>query len=847
LAAPDPRIDPKFGAVEGDLKGRAKDLKEHPPAEEEEASRAQAPPRPPSDDKASHAKAAQAEMMARATPRGFGRAALIGVAKKAITEATPKNLDESDRLADSGKLEGMKGEVLSKIPEGKQPSDHDVVEKTNQPPHPPVAKDKLVVPPKDKPTPVQRQPLTVSRVPAPTAIVHEQRQLSPDFEQTRQLLDHLIAEEGWKATNSWAYRFINADPLGDIKYGGDLDLVGRCRQRLREEMTIREARVERITGAAGADLGDVRMAGGEFITYGNEITLELLKNSEKQLKSEIAKYGLKVDGYVFKDYSMAGGPMQDNLKAAAGRLAAQRKACDKLMREFLKAQQAAEVEGRKWGPFLGPGPDFLGPLEEARKSWVAAEDAFRAAANKEQIDFPVLAAYTTVDDAAAKLEELAAKDSAALAETLYKTIDERMQNIETVRSEIGHGFNPWTYPQIVALVKQQLGYSPWECRVVDEKAASVRSGESDGDAAKVWGVIAVGLGLLAAIPTGGSSVLAGVAAAGAAVGAAYSLNNLYEHYKEYSLASAATGTTLDKAQAISQDEPGLMWLAFDLLDLGLNVVAAAATFKTLRGAMAAARGGDVQGLKNLALAAHTSGAKPATVSRLFASVLEGMGGGQSVDQMMKAIVEALEAARPEPAKAALRDAIVAAAEELGKKQVIRYAGVNRGAAIEQLVEAISKATGRPFQGKAVREIALREAERFGSSGLSAAYVREYDFIFIRPEGELSSVLTHEMSHRAQKIEQMIENMGTLRKEFQAFHMEREVLIMLPDELAQASSTAWLRTADDAAILAHIRSEPAYAEAIAAEEAASPGINGVVDTKADAQLIVDWFLRGSAGR
>src|SRR5205807_6820444 len=88
LAAPDPRIDPKFGAVEGDLKGRAKDLKEHPPAEEEEeASRAQAPPRPPGDDKASHAKAARAEMMARATPRGFGRAALIGVAKKAITEA----------------------------------------------------------------------------------------------------------------------------------------------------------------------------------------------------------------------------------------------------------------------------------------------------------------------------------------------------------------------------------------------------------------------------------------------------------------------------------------------------------------------------------------------------------------------------------------------------------------------------------------------------------------------------------------------------------------------------------------------------------------------------------------
>jgi hypothetical protein len=65
-------------------------------------------------------------------------------------------------------------------------------------------------------------------------------------------------------------------------------------------------------------------------------------------------------------------------------------------------------------------------------------------------------------------------------------------------------------------------------------------------------------------------------------------------------------------------------------------------------------------------------------------------------------------------------------------------------------------------------------------------------------------------------------MRTLRREFQAFHIEREVLIMLPDEVAQASTSAWLRTADDAAIIAHIRTNPSYAAAIAAEEAANQG-------------------------
>lgn len=109
------------------------------------------------------------------------------------------------------------------------------------------------------------------------------------------------------------------------------------------------------------------------------------------------------------------------------------------------------------------------------------------------------------------------------------------------------------------------------------------------------------------------------------------------------------------------------------------------------------------------------------------------------------------------------------------------------------------------------------------------------------------MLTHQILLRAQKIEGAIEAMGTLRREFQAFHMEREVLIMLPDDLAQMSTEAWLRNADDAAILAHIRDSPAYANAITAEEAASPGINAVLDTKADAQLIVDWFLKGSAGK
>ena len=693
---------------------------------------------------------------------------------------------------------------------------------------------------------VQRIP-TVSRVPAPTAVVHENRQLTPDYEQTNALLDRLVLEQGWKATDAWAYRFLNADPMLDLKYGPDLDLVGRCRQRLQTEMTIRNNAVRQLTGAAGADFGDVRMAGGTFVTTGNAVTLELLKNSETQLQGEISKYGLKVSGYVFKDYSMGGGPLQQGLRDSARTLSATRRDCDAKRGVFFKAQQAAEAEGRKYGPFVGAGPAFLEPMEAARKVWVEGEDAYHAACVQEQITYPVLAAYSTLDDAATQLQALAGKDSAALAESLYKTIDEKLKNIATVRAEVGDRFNPWKHPQIVALTKKQLGLPPWQERVLDEKAAAVRAGGDADNAAKVWAAVAIGLGLLGAIPSGGSTLLAGVAAASAAVGAAYSLNNLYEHYKDYSLAKAETGVTLDKAQAISQEEPSLMWLAFDLLDLGLNFVGAATAFKELRAAMAAAERGGVTGLKNLLSAVERPGVTMATKSRIVATAVERMGGANRLEEMLKTISDTLRAAQPAKGKEQLLQAIQEAAATLSKKRIIRFSPPLRSC-IPKITAAI-EASERPALGSAsrVRQLAAEIAQDFEARTLGGMYESRYDFILLRDTDDITSVLVHEMSHRAQHIEKQLLRMGVARTEYQAMHMQREILLMLPDEIAAASPQAWLRTADDNAILEFIRSDEGYGKIIAAEAAERPSLAAAFDPKADAKLIEDWFLKGSAGK
>jgi hypothetical protein len=150
--AADPKADPKFAAVEGKVKGSAKDLKKHPSGQAE-AKKARDAAQAPGDDKASQAKAAQADEMATAKPKGFDKAAFVAAVKQAIAKAAPKNLDEADKFGTSGKADAVKGEVMGKVTEGKEGSAKDVTEKTKQAPDPSVAKEKPVTPLKEQPAP----------------------------------------------------------------------------------------------------------------------------------------------------------------------------------------------------------------------------------------------------------------------------------------------------------------------------------------------------------------------------------------------------------------------------------------------------------------------------------------------------------------------------------------------------------------------------------------------------------------------------------------------------------------------------------------------------------------------
>ncbi|HWK88697.1 MAG TPA: DUF4157 domain-containing protein, partial [Longimicrobium sp.] len=220
-------------------------------------------------------------------------------------------------------------------------------------------------------------------------------------------------------------------------------------------------------------------------------------------------------------------------------------------------------------------------IEDARRDYLVARHAREAA-------YPILAAFgsdgVNIDGGTiGSLETVASSPSSGTAEVLNREVGRTLGNIRQVREALENGeLKVWKLPNIVALTKQRMGMAPGSYgeKVVDDKVA--READAGQWTALALGVLAVGLGLLAAIPTGGSSLVAGVAAAGAIGAAGVSSYIAVEHLREYQLQAAANGTDFDKAQAISLEEPSLFWLALDIVGAGLDVVAAGAAFRALR-------------------------------------------------------------------------------------------------------------------------------------------------------------------------------------------------------------------------------------------------------------------------
>ncbi|GAA0686258.1 hypothetical protein GCM10010193_45170 [Kitasatospora atroaurantiaca] len=177
-----PATDPRFKSAVADVSSKKKALTKHaPPAAEAKAARDAAVA--PADDKEAQGKAAQVEKMGAAKPGTFDKAAFIAAVNQAVSAQSPKNLDEADKFASSGKADAIKNQVLGQVTTGKQTSAKDVAEKAAETPDTSRAVEKQVTALPGRPAapvPPGPDPVAATVAPAPP----EQTDLSTTPQQT---------------------------------------------------------------------------------------------------------------------------------------------------------------------------------------------------------------------------------------------------------------------------------------------------------------------------------------------------------------------------------------------------------------------------------------------------------------------------------------------------------------------------------------------------------------------------------------------------------------------------------------------------------------------------------------
>lgn len=331
-----------------------------------------------------------------------------------------------------------------------------------------------------------------------------------------------------------------------------------------------------------------------------------LTQSEQRTLAEVAKYGITREevtgivetsdrGWKRKQRTVYGGGDTaggKELATAAAELVASQREIDTMRARVAKAQ--LDLFGAKSPDILSPGhtrhPEQVEPLttllaELERKS-AAAEQAHLTAAQTREEKFPVLTSYRKVEDHrvtfdVSKLEKLGGADSRReeIAPHLFGILD----NIKKTREGLkpGGDLSIWKEDRVRQLTAPQMLIVPGSVReraVLEKTAQEKRGGWGD------WAIAAltVGLAVLAAIPTGGSSLAVGVVTIAEVAGAALDVHLLVDQFAEFDLQKAAAGTDMDKARAISAEDPSLFWLALNVILTGVSLGLAAKSFKQLR-------------------------------------------------------------------------------------------------------------------------------------------------------------------------------------------------------------------------------------------------------------------------
>jgi hypothetical protein len=338
--------------------------------------------------------------------------------------------------------------------------------------------------------------------------------------------------------------------------------------------------------------------GQEFTRQARELGIKLLEESEREIYRVVESYGLRhlTAGYAAKE--LIGD--SDKLDAVVERILnspdvwyqekeVQTKSGTKYdpwvthRRDLadaaaaLRAQQ--KVVGQRWDELMQtPSPETLEDAydhpEKARQHDLAyqrwndeVEQLQRMWARAER-EHPALAAFRGGKQylADVNLGALDAPSAAPQMAAMLKAVLPKLAAILDIKGRLAGGhLDPLSLPPVVALTKATM--------FVPE--GSIRAGKVNDlvEKAQDRGVLKyIGLGLLAliaiaaAIPTAGESLGVGIGM----IGAALSASSAIEDWQDYKLKRTLTNTALDRAKALSIEDPSLLPFALDLVFLGLD-------------------------------------------------------------------------------------------------------------------------------------------------------------------------------------------------------------------------------------------------------------------------------------
>ncbi|ACU38594.1 phage tail protein [Actinosynnema mirum] len=161
-------VEGNLGVFQAEVAARQHVAARHPSAAAE-AGEAQRAAKAPVDDKEAQGKVVNAERMGAAEPGVFDRAGFVRAVEEAISAQAPRNLDEADELAGSGKVDAVRERVRGPVGEGRAAVAGPLERATAAAPDTSAAHEKPVTPlGAERQAPALTAPDPAGAVPAPT-------------------------------------------------------------------------------------------------------------------------------------------------------------------------------------------------------------------------------------------------------------------------------------------------------------------------------------------------------------------------------------------------------------------------------------------------------------------------------------------------------------------------------------------------------------------------------------------------------------------------------------------------------------------------------------------------------